>query len=719
MFVGNLHSFLLVLLSLGPRVVSCIVVEHAAVTVGSSGAGTVVKEPPRDHDARKKVMRLEAAGHNKTKITAAKAVPRSSDDNEPPRAFVLGAGYFNRPRVRLEDPASGWKYMGPEPLPILEDNRLTYSQKVQELERIIAKLHDEFWIKKKKGYKSLALARNLYYEALEDYKFITTKGCPPSMECEELPAVRGSPPSASSLPATGSSSSSMAEHFSSHARENRTGAPDLSKLPACMSDAKDTAECKDPHEHCQSDQLIKLEDNETGDMTLLCACLVHWRVCAQVACSEEQQEEKEGFIQTLDAYEQEECYLRDDQDVMRHIGYDPELFHPWDVSSDKSDVLDGDEGGQTSLLQKQRREKLKALKAKARGSRSPGIGSEAVQAARRMLDSFDARHHLEELTGARPNINPPQGCQVSHPLNLGDGRCDHGVGSYNTQACNYDGGDCCQATCRSNVHICGDSGYTCEGTRDPVYWNDDEFECDLGKMDHFKDYVDELRDELVFGESTLSSDRCSEITAEEHDMNVQAYNVGVLMASKGHPVKQAVAQLGGRKMIINCELWDKQENTLDKPYFGTIITHEMGHVAGYGHPLYDENTFESECGSIGGDHDFCPDHCMEWLDACIVHMTHGSKTCGFGNMGCKTTCVRSEYCKSLPERITVCFGYEKVHSRRGLKDHQDRVNNALESVGAKLSSWFGWGGAHRSHSVALACMLLAAWPLTFVAEWNA
>ena len=38
-------------------------------------------------------------------------------------------------------------------------------------------------------------------------------------------------------------------------------------------------------------------------------------------------------------------------------------------------------------------------------------------------------------------------CTVSDRTRVGDGRCDAGIEAYNTAACNWDGGDCCEQTC--------------------------------------------------------------------------------------------------------------------------------------------------------------------------------------------------------------------------------------------------------------------------------
>ena len=56
-------------------------------------------------------------------------------------------------------------------------------------------------------------------------------------------------------------------------------------------------------------------------------------------------------------------------------------------------------------------------------------------------------------------INPDE-CTVSDRTRLGDGRCDP---DYNTEECNWDGGDCCEVTCDPTYAYfeCGEAGYDC------------------------------------------------------------------------------------------------------------------------------------------------------------------------------------------------------------------------------------------------------------------
>ena len=49
---------------------------------------------------------------------------------------------------------------------------------------------------------------------------------------------------------------------------------------------------------------------------------------------------------------------------------------------------------------------------------------------------------------------PTDACEVAHPSWLGDGWCDYDYGStrcYNTEACGFDGGDCCEESCVSST----------------------------------------------------------------------------------------------------------------------------------------------------------------------------------------------------------------------------------------------------------------------------
>jgi len=52
-------------------------------------------------------------------------------------------------------------------------------------------------------------------------------------------------------------------------------------------------------------------------------------------------------------------------------------------------------------------------------------------------------------------------CTVSDRTRIGDGRCDANIEMYNTEACNWDGGDCCEESCdQKYAHfVCGNLDY--------------------------------------------------------------------------------------------------------------------------------------------------------------------------------------------------------------------------------------------------------------------
>ena len=60
-------------------------------------------------------------------------------------------------------------------------------------------------------------------------------------------------------------------------------------------------------------------------------------------------------------------------------------------------------------------------------------------------------------------------CDVGYPEYIADGYCDYDVYfAMNTEACAWDGGDCCNATCQSAEYNCGEySSYVC---LDPDYF---------------------------------------------------------------------------------------------------------------------------------------------------------------------------------------------------------------------------------------------------------
>lgn len=71
------------------------------------------------------------------------------------------------------------------------------------------------------------------------------------------------------------------------------------------------------------------------------------------------------------------------------------------------------------------------------------IAPEAVQAHLRHGDSL----------GACPTVT-----NTCDPVKIGNGRCE---AECNNSANNWDGGDCCPGTCRSEEFPCGVDGFTC------------------------------------------------------------------------------------------------------------------------------------------------------------------------------------------------------------------------------------------------------------------
>lgn len=233
------------------------------------------------------------------------------------------------------------------------------------------------------------------------------------------------------------------------------------------------------------------------------------------------------------------------------------------------------------------------------------------------------------------------------------------------------------------MHQCGVGGYQCAGDREGVRVLA-EFKCSSSKTTVFKTYYEQLRDALTIGDAMLSTKQCSHLTQEEHNNVAQAMNLG---AELGYYAKtaSAAAQKGGPELYIQCGLWNEQ---IGGEWFGTLLTHEMGHMAGYSHPKFDVQTYYSECENIGST--YCHGHCMEWTRACENHGVFGSEHCGFAGFGCKTKCVHSDYCYSLPERLTECWGYQKVHSRA--ESLQDRVGGVFESTVGFNPLGFLFGG---------------------------
>lgn len=65
------------------------------------------------------------------------------------------------------------------------------------------------------------------------------------------------------------------------------------------------------------------------------------------------------------------------------------------------------------------------------------------------------------ITSDTKSTTVPAGCNVPHPNWIGDGYCDS-YGNYNTEACAWDGGDCCPSTCSNTApYPCGSNAWDC------------------------------------------------------------------------------------------------------------------------------------------------------------------------------------------------------------------------------------------------------------------
>ena len=63
-------------------------------------------------------------------------------------------------------------------------------------------------------------------------------------------------------------------------------------------------------------------------------------------------------------------------------------------------------------------------------------------------------------------------CTASNQHFLGDGWCD--FSDWNTAACGWDGGDCCEDTCVTDVYVCGGNSYGCADPNSTEFRNETE-----------------------------------------------------------------------------------------------------------------------------------------------------------------------------------------------------------------------------------------------------
>jgi hypothetical protein len=621
--------------------------------VSAAGAKTASHAPimrSAPQSKRRGVLQPPAPVHDGKAATRVKAAPGRvlSQAKEPWSGGKTGKKSRRKPQSRKQQTrqsAETWRYRGPKPLPILEDHRLNDAQKKLELERLMEKLHYEFFLKKDMGHSRLREARDAYYETMAAYSKLTGVALQEHYELEALPEVAGNSEIEEDEVEEVDASSSY------HGEGDVILCGDQGK-PECL----DADKCAIPAEY---EELCKEAEAATTAEEKYCPCYHRWQQCSTAAqCLGPVTESHPSyqFFVCLATIESENCGAWNDANI-------PQILH-WDrMTEDAADQETAEPPNHGDLLQMQGRNISRSdfVEMEERDLRGHGFSLEPL------LEKRDAS---KATPGAN---NAPNGCAVSNPEMLGDGNCDGGT--YNTESCNYDGGDCCDSDCRPALHHCGVGGYQCRGSRVGVAY-DSQFRCDTAELGTFRDYFEELRDELTLGQGMQSSSQCSHLTQEEHNNVAQAFNTGVSLGYYAEVV-QASAVRGGPNLYMNCKLWDTEMGTV---WFGSLVAHEMGHAAGYSHPKFKAQTYPSECENIGSS--YCHGHCMEWTSACKDHMVFGSESCGFAGFGCRTTCVHSDYCFSLPERVTECLSFQKVHSRSD--------ESTAEKVGNSFTCWFGF-----------------------------
>lgn len=74
---------------------------------------------------------------------------------------------------------------------------------------------------------------------------------------------------------------------------------------------------------------------------------------------------------------------------------------------------------------------------------------------------FECRNPLATDTTAPPGLGL---CMYPQMGSIGDGYCDDLRQGANVHSCAWDGGDCCEHTCRSSTYTCGVAGYVCRAS---------------------------------------------------------------------------------------------------------------------------------------------------------------------------------------------------------------------------------------------------------------
>jgi hypothetical protein len=392
-------------------------------------------------------------------------------------------------------------------------------------------------------------------------------------------------------------------------------------------------------EQCEWDQSV-IDDLRMQSGLVDQALLTHGNVSATLA------NQSEGFLEIMQTLFQQE------DPSFLHLGFQIQpIIDTQEANghaSDGSESLEENDFEQPTGHNLMRRARRSGVLEETI-SRKHGV-AEAVLVPRR-------RRVAPSVPSPPPKADINVRCVVAYPQWVGDGYCDGG--SYNTAGCNYDGGDCCSQHCRDAKYTCGIQGYDCGSGAsgyEPVKFDDIEPHPCSGRRQDFINLYKFYRNKATVG----TSRNCGQLTYDERMDYKRAWNIGISIG--GAPRASASAQVGGPQMMFACGVW---ANEMGNGWFGTLFTHEMGHVAGYSHP--DTATtaviFSGDCGAIGRNG--CLGHCKKWKNACTTHFHYGSSSCGFYGMGCQNQCTHNNYCHSMPEKATECMGFEKVHSRGG------------------------------------------------------
>ena len=124
------------------------------------------------------------------------------------------------------------------------------------------------------------------------------------------------------------------------------------------------------------------------------------------------------------------------------------------------------------------------------------------------------------------DYNERSECEAPNPAWLADGFCDHNTVEsdiYNTEKCNWDGGDCCEDTCVDGEYSCSDSEWVCFN---PESSNYTFATCDVEYPSYIADaYCDANADNYNTMACNWDGGDCCEDTCEAETL---AYECGVI-----------------------------------------------------------------------------------------------------------------------------------------------------------------------------------------------